>query len=97
MYYNSKVAVSQINGTFKYQLVPKMPCTKMCKSLNGRLETNHTCKYYLLLLRTHKYIPILHYFLCLFCTVIFNSFIWDFEYLPMNNSTESIAFIYYLD
>ncbi|CAH1726699.1 unnamed protein product [Aphis gossypii] len=71
MYYNSRVAVSQISGTFNYRLVPKNPCTKICNHLDGRLETYHT--------------------------LVFNNFIWDFQYLPLNNSSNSIAIIYYLD
>lgn len=40
------MAISQISGTFNYQLVPRYPCTGICKPLNGRLETHKadTCK-----------------------------------------------------
>ncbi|XP_026817904.1 uncharacterized protein LOC113556886 [Rhopalosiphum maidis] len=71
MYYDSRVAVSQISGTFNYRLVPKNPCTEICYHLDGRLETYHT--------------------------LVFDNFIWDFQYLPLNNSTNSIAIIYYID
>ncbi|XP_029346211.1 uncharacterized protein LOC107883599 [Acyrthosiphon pisum] len=70
-YYDGRVAVSQISGTFKYRLVPKNPCVEICNPLDGSLETHHT--------------------------LVFNNFIWDFQYLPSNNSTNSVAIIYYLD
>ncbi|VVC39678.1 Hypothetical protein CINCED_3A011772 [Cinara cedri] len=77
VYYNSRVVVSQISGSFNYQLMPKYLCKEICKPLSGRLETYKTN------------------------TLIFNSFIWDFQYLPMNISSErekaSVAIIYYLD
>ncbi|KAL5233900.1 hypothetical protein ACI65C_001341 [Semiaphis heraclei] len=41
-YYDGKVVVSQISGMFKYRLVPRNPCTEICKPLDGRLETYNT-------------------------------------------------------
>ncbi|XP_022172881.1 uncharacterized protein LOC111035538 [Myzus persicae] len=70
-YYDGRVAVSQISGTFKYRLVPKNLCAEICNPLDGSLETYNT--------------------------LVFNNFIWDFQYLPLNNSTNNIAIIYYLD
>lgn len=47
MYYNSRVVISQISGTFNYQLMPKYPCKGICNPLNSQLETykTDTCKY----------------------------------------------------
>ncbi|XP_025423515.1 uncharacterized protein LOC112692907 [Sipha flava] len=69
--FDSRVAVVQINGTIDYQMVPKNPCSDICRHLDGRLTT--------------------------YDTLIFNNFIWDFQYLPSNDTTESIAIVFYLD